>query len=92
MFVGGKTERAASGWRLNVREDAAGNGQSFHKRRRPGMERGKRKLFHYIAAGGLRQLRRTTADDIAEYRRRSFLLFLGAMLVVWVVFHFLPSA
>lgn len=92
MFVGGKTGRVAIGWRLDVREDTSGKGQSFHKRRRPGMERGKRKLFHYIAAGGLRQLRRTTADDIVEYRRRSFLLFLGAMLMVWVVFHFLPSA
>ena len=92
MFVGGKAGRAAFGWRLDVREDASGKAQSFHKRKRFGMERGRRKLFHYIAAGGLRQLRRTTADDIVEHRRRSFLFFLGAMLMVWVVFYFLPSA
>ena len=92
VFVGGKARHVAVGWRLDVREDASGKEQSFHKRRRPGMERGKRKLFHYIAAGGLRQLRRTTADDIVERRRRSFLFLLGAMLVVWVVFYFLPSA
>ena len=93
VFVGNKTKRVAIGWRLDVREDASGKEQTFHKRRRlGGMERGRRKLFHYIAAGGLRQLRRTTVDDIVEYRRRSFLFFLGMMLVVWVVFYFLPSA
>jgi hypothetical protein len=92
LFVGGRTGRIAMAWRLDVREDASGQAQLFRKRRRPGMERGRLKLFHYIAAGGLRQLRRTTADDIAESRRRSFLIFLGLMFAVWVVFYFLPSA
>jgi hypothetical protein len=37
-------------------------------------------------------LRRTTADDIAERRQRSFWVFLGLMALVWLVFYVLPSA
>ena len=90
VLVGREAGRVAAGWRLDVREDASGEAQSFRKRKRPWMERGRPKLFHYISAGGLRQLRRTTADDIAERRRQSFLVFLGVLLGVWVVFYFLP--
>ncbi|MDR2849314.1 MAG: hypothetical protein LBW77_02050 [Verrucomicrobiota bacterium] len=92
VFVGGAA-RATMAWRLDVREDASGQTRAFRKRKRPSAERGGRpKLFHYISAGGLRQLRRTTADDLAEVRRHSFLMFLGVLAVVWVVFYFLPSA
>lgn len=91
VFVGGPGPAAVT-WRLDVREDAAGREQFFRKRKRPGMERGRLKLFHYISAGGMRQLRRTTADDIAEDRRRSFLVFLVLLFAVWLVFYFLPSA
>jgi len=90
VFVGREAGRAAAGWRLDVREDASGETHTFRKRKRPGTERTRLKLFHYIAAGGLRQLRRTTADDIAEHRRRSFMVFLGVVLVVWVVLYFVP--
>jgi hypothetical protein len=89
VFVGREAGRAA-GWRLDVREDASGETHTFRKRKRPGAGGGRMKLFHYIAAGGLRQLRRTTADDIAEHRRQSFLLFLGVVLAVWVVLYFVP--
>ncbi len=92
VFVGGRTGFASVTWRLDVREDAGGNSHFFRKRRRPGVERGRYKLFHYIAAGGLRQLRRTSADDIVEDRRRSFLVFLCVAFAVWLVFYFLPCA
>ncbi|HRR32589.1 MAG TPA: hypothetical protein P5026_00670 [Kiritimatiellia bacterium] len=91
VFVGGRPDRPAIGWRLDVREEG-GKTQTFRKRHRPGAERGRLKLFHYISAGGLRQLRRTTADDIAERRQRAFLVFLGVMVLVWLVFYILPSA
>ena len=91
VFVGGRSDRSVIGWRLDVREEG-GRTQTFRKRHRPGSERGRLKLFHYISAGGLRQLRRTTADDIAERRQRSFWVFLGLMALVWLVFYVLPSA
>ncbi len=47
--------------------------------------------LHFLR-GGLQQLRRTTADDIAERRQRSFWVFLGLMALVWLVFYVLPSA
>jgi hypothetical protein len=77
---------------LDVREDVYGNKQFFSKRKRPDPERGRPKLFHYISAGGMRQLRRTSADDLLEERRRSFLAFFCLMALIWVVFYFLPSA
>ena len=76
-------------WRLDVRDDGGGR-NLFGKRRRAASGRGRNKLFHYIAAGGMRQLRRTSADDLAEVRRRAFLLFLFALFVAWVVFYVVP--
>lgn len=92
VFVAGGTSRASFSLRLDVREDAHGNKHFFSKRKRPNQERSRPKLFHYISAGGLRQLRRTTFDDLAEDRRRSFLFFLVLLFAIWLVFYFLPSA
>jgi hypothetical protein len=92
VFVGGMSARVPMSWRLDVREDERGNKHFFSKRKRPGLERNRPKLFHYISAGGMRQLRRTSADDWAEDRRRSFLVFLVLLFAVWLVFYFLPSA
>lgn len=93
IFIGKRDRVAAAvAWRLDVRDDAAGRARSFSKRHGPGGDRGRYKLFHYISAGGMRQLRRTSADDWAEARRRSFSLFLGALAVLWLFFYFLPSA
>jgi hypothetical protein len=92
VFVGRGAERVAMGWRLDVNDDASERARLFRKPRRPGVERGRLKLFHYISAGGLRQLRRTAADDLAESRQHSFLVFLGVLLAVWVVFYFMPCA
>jgi hypothetical protein len=94
VFVGCKASRTPLAWRLDVREDAQGNRSFFSKRKRPGAgaERGRSRLLHYIAAGGLRQLRRTSADDIIEFRRRRFLIFVALVCLAWMVFYLIPSA
>ena len=86
IFVGCGASQASASWRLDVREERRG------KRPRLSSERGRPKLFHYISAGGMRQLRRTSADDLAEERRHAFLLFLGVVAALWAVFYFLPCA
>jgi hypothetical protein len=90
VFVGGEPVHSPISWRLDVRDD--GGKDLFGKGGGAGMERSKPKLFHYISAGGMRQLRRTSIDDLVEYRQRSFLFFLGLALVVWLVFFFVPCA
>jgi len=91
VFVGCGSGRAPASWRLDVRDDGRGNKELFDKRRSPAkQEWGRPKLFHYISAGGMRQLRRTSADDLVEDRRRSFLVFLCLMFAVWLLFYFLP--
>jgi hypothetical protein len=92
VFVGRCAGRSPFALRLDARDDGDGNRQLFAKRKRPSFERGRPKLFHYISAGGMRQLRRTSADDVLECRRRSFLLFLGVLAAVWLVFYFVPCA
>ncbi len=91
VFVGCRVRRSPLSWRLDVREDARGNRLFFSKRKRLGTERVRSRLFHYIAAGGMRQLRRTSADDINEYRRRKFLIFVMLIGLGWMVFYFMPS-
>ncbi len=92
VFVGCNAHRTPLAWRLDVREDAQGNRSFFSKRKRPGAERVRSRLLHYIAAGGLRQLRRTSADDIIEFRRRRFLIFVALVCLGWMVFYLIPSA
>ena len=92
VFVGGGL-RSRMSFRLDVREDASSSQQFFSKRSRPSVfARGSAKLFHYISAGGMRQLRRTSADDLAEHRRRVFLTAVGIGALIWLFFYFLPSA
>ena len=89
VFVGGKA-RSRTSFRLDVREDAQ---SLFGKRTRPSaFARGSAKLFHYISAGGMRQLRRTSADELMEYRRSVFLTVVGIGALAWLFFYFLPSA
>ncbi len=92
VFVSCRARQSPLAWRLDVREDAQGNRLFFNKRKRSGNERVRSRLFHYIAAGGIRQLRRTSADDMIEYRRRKFLIFLALVCLGWIVFYFVPSA
>jgi hypothetical protein len=90
VFVGCGAGGAAAAWRLDVRDDGKKRRSLFSHAPKARFGRGRPKLFHYISAGGMRQLRRTSADDLAESRRRSFLVFLGLMGVAWLVFYFLP--
>lgn len=90
VFICGGMRHVAASWRLDVREDTQGNRCLFGKRKRLGMGRGRPKLFHYISAGGMRQLRRTSTDDVMEERRRRFLALMGILGAAWVLFYFLP--
>lgn len=47
-----------------------------------------RRLFRYLFAGGMRQTRRTTADDIIAYRNRRFVFILVFAALVWCIFYF----
>ncbi len=63
----------------------------FLKRRHRTPAGYRHRLFHYIAAGGMRQLKRTTFDDLVEYRKRRFVVWLVILALFWLVFHLLPS-
>lgn len=87
VFLGGG--RTAHTFRLDVREDDAGRKEFFSRRVRPLFVR--QKLFHYISAGGMKQLRRTSADELAEYRMQAFLGCIALGITLWLFFYFLPS-
>lgn len=87
VFVSGG--RVAHTFRLDVREDGVGKQAYSNKRVRPVFAR--QKLFHYISAGGMRQLRRTSADDLAQYRMQAFLMCLAVAVTLWLFFFFLPT-
>jgi hypothetical protein len=87
VFVGdGRSPRA---FRLDVREDTTGKREYFSKRVRPVLPR--QKLFHYISAGGMKQLRRTSEDDLAQLRMQVFLACLAVGVALWLFFYFLPT-
>jgi len=92
VFINGPV-RSRMAFRLDVREDTSSARQFFSKRARPSaFARSSAKLFHYISAGGMRQLRRTSADDLLEHRQRVFLTAVGIGILTWLFFYFLPSA
>ena len=64
--------------------------QAFRLDVRSGPVFGRPKLFHYIAAGGMKQLRRTSADDLAQLRMKNFLVYLALGFALWLFFYFLP--
>jgi tetratricopeptide (TPR) repeat protein len=97
VFVGGDLSRGKVAWKLdvgravNLDSGEIGSGFFFRRRgRRPVVAR--HRLFHYISAGGIRQLKRTTIDDLVEYRRRRFMFFMFLLAIFWLVFYILPSA
>jgi len=87
VFVGGG--RTPHAFRLDVRDDGAGRQEYFNRRVKPVFAR--QKLFHYISAGGMKQLRRTSADDLAVYRMQSFLVCTAMGVAAWLFFYFCPS-
>lgn len=87
VFVGGG--RSLHAFRLDVREDGSGKQEYFSKRVRPVFAR--QKLFHYISAGGMKQLRRTSADDLAQVRMQAFLACVAVGVALWLFFYFLPT-
>jgi hypothetical protein len=93
VFVGEEGGvRSPFSLKLDVREEARRERHLFGAGGRSVPGRARPKLFHYISAGGMRQLRRTSVDDLVEDRRRSFLVALGWVAVAWLVFYFMPSA
>lgn len=88
LFVG--DGGALHTFRLDVRDEGSGKREYFNQGARPGSLFGRQKLFHYIVAGGMRQLRRTSADDLAQLRMQSFLVYLALGAALWLFFYFLP--
>jgi len=86
VFVGDRG--ALHTFRLDVRDDGLGRRGYFSKRVRPVFAR--QKLFHYISAGGMRQLRRTSGDDLAQLRMQAFLACLALGVGFWLFFYLLP--
>jgi hypothetical protein len=96
VFVGGDTYRNKVAWKLDVGRNVdldSGTVASgfFFKRRGRQSVGGRHRLFHYISAGGMRQLKRTTIDDLIEYRRRRFIVLLSLAVIFWLVFYMLPT-
>jgi len=96
VFVNGTTNKGKMSWKLDVNGNVdfkSGRVESsfFFKRRGRQNPGARQRLFHYISAGGMGQLRRTTIDDLIEYRRRRFFVLLGALALFWLVFYILPS-
>jgi hypothetical protein len=77
-------------FRLDVRDEGSRRSDYFSGGARPGTLFGRQKLFHYIAAGGMKQLRRTSADDLAQHRMQTFLVYLALGAALWLFFYFLP--
>lgn len=87
VFLGGG--RTPHAFRLDVREDGTGRQEYFSRRVKTVFAR--QKLFHYISAGGMKQLRRTSEDDLAVYRMQAFLACAAAVFAAWLFFYFVPS-
>lgn len=90
VVEGEGSRRAPFSLRLDVRERSAGRWSLFKGGAASGSGSVRPKLFHYISAGGMRQLRRTGVDDLVDARRRGFLLLLFWLGLAWVFFYFLP--
>jgi len=96
VFVGGDQFKNKVSWRLDVDRgvdlvSGKVNSAFFLKRRHRNHPRYRNRLFHYIAAGGMRQLKRTTFDDLVEYRKRRFVVWMVILALFWLIFYLLPS-
>jgi len=96
VFVPNDRFRNKVSWSLDVDRgvdlmSGTVNSVFFLKRRQRNPSPYRNRLFHYIAAGGMRQLKRTTFDDLVEFRKRRFVVWLVILALFWLVFHLLPS-
>ncbi|MFO7936090.1 MAG: hypothetical protein R6V06_00555 [Kiritimatiellia bacterium] len=96
VFVGGEKYGSKLAWRLDVErsvdlDSGQVSSKFFFKRRGHHPVSRKNKLFRYISAGGMRQLKRTTVDDLVEFRKRRFLFFMALLALFWVVFYIFPG-
>jgi hypothetical protein len=86
--------RAPTIWRLDVREDSNDGGAfvstAASARWWPGRKGSRQRLGHYISAGGLRQHRWSTADDVATSRQWLAVRIMLAFVAVWLIFRFVP--
>jgi len=80
LFVDATQSTKTGNFRLDVSDSGSSALPKYEKR-----------LVRYIAAGGMRQLRRTHADDLVDMNRRLFGLVVVGMMIFWLVFYVLPS-
>ena len=70
--------RSKAPWRIDAYREARGetsNGVKFGWR-----------LFHYLSGGGMKTFGRTVEQEEADLKRTRFLVFAGALALVWLYF------
>lgn len=70
-------------WRLDVPEDSNDRGMFL-----PPNWRGRRRLMHYISAGGMRQLRGRRVPAESWRRHRLIVRFFILYVAIWIVFRY----
>jgi hypothetical protein len=87
-----QAQRQRVNWRLNMREDPDDHGMCLPEEfdARYGGKGSQRRLISYIAAGGMRDLQPSNTADLDEHNRFVVFVFAAALLVLWLVFYFLP--
>lgn len=91
VFVGPRFSGGDDAFRLDVYGDTQPGEFTDTFSIQPGPTRRRQRLAHFIAAGGMRQLRRTYAEDIADQHRWLFGGALAAAFLLWCLFYFLPT-
>lgn len=79
-------------WRLNMREDPDDRGMCLPEDfdNRYGGKASQRRLISYIAAGGMRDLHPSHTAEADEHNRDLVIFFAMTLLVLWMLFFFLP--
>jgi hypothetical protein len=79
-------------WRLNMRADPDDHGMCLPEDfdNRYGGKASQRRLISYIAAGGMRDLHPSHTAEADEHNRDLVIFFAMTLLVLWMLFFFLP--
>ncbi len=77
-------------WRLSLPEDSNDRGMFLPEGGRSSRQVKRRRLFHYIAAGGLRQTRVHRPDRPLEAGQSLVMRLFLLLVAVWVLFRFVP--